>query len=145
METKPWIYYGVFFDDKTQTDLLNFAKQFVSINENWKVFCNHMTIIYNDKSKEKEEMAQALDKFIGNKQNLVIDGIGVSDRAIALSVKDYVTQNKHSHVTIATAPDAKPVESNNITNWYKTKETLPIMGTLDVVMKRINIKRIKKN
>lgn len=138
---KNWIYYGVFFSEKSQEALLNFAKQYVGIPDDWKLFCHHMTIIFNDKSEEKQKMAEALDEFLGNSQSLMITSIGVSDRAIALGVEDYVTQNKRSHITIATAPGAKPVESNDIVNWYKT-DTFYITGKLDVFTKNINIKKL---
>lgn len=127
-----WIYYGVFFSESSQKTLLNLAKEYTGIPDDWKIFCHHMTIIYNDKSQEKQEMAEVLDNFLGNTQSMRIDSIGVSDRAIALGVADYTTQNEHSHITVATAPDAKPVESNNITNWYKLPESFYISGKLDV-------------
>jgi len=130
--SKNWVYYGVFFDKNVQKELLEFAKNYIAIPDGWKVFCHHMTIVFNDKSEEKQEMAEKLDEYLGTKQSITIDGIGVSNRAIALSVKDYVTQNERSHITIATAPDAKPVESNNISNWYKIDEDFSVVGTLDV-------------
>lgn len=139
---KNWIYYGVFFSEKSQEALLNFAKQYVGIPDDWKIFCHHMTIIFNDKSEEKQKMAEALDEFLGNNQSLRITSIGVSDRAIALGVEDYVTQNEHSHITIATAPGAKPVESNNIVNWYKTNEDFYVTGKLDVFTKNVNINKL---
>ena len=137
---KNWIYYGVFFSETSQRALLNLAKEYEAIPDNWKIFCHHMTIVFNDKSQEKQELAEWLDNFLGNSQSLRIDSIGVSDRAIALGVADYVTQNKHSHITVATAPDAKPVESNNITNWYKLPEDFYISGKLDVFRPLTTIK-----
>lgn len=128
---KIWVYYGIFFDKNTQKQLLEFAKNYVGIPDDWKIFCHHMTIIFNDKSTEKQHMAKKLDEYLGSKHIITIDGIGVSDRAIALGVR-FITQNERSHITIATAPDAKPVESNNITNWYKIDEEFSVEGTLDV-------------
>lgn len=126
-----WIYYGIFFDKNTQKQLLKIAKDYVDIPDDWKIFCHHMTIIFNDKSEEKQLIAKKLEAYIGSKHDITIDSIGVSDRAIALGVRFY-TQNEHSHITIATAPDAKPVESNNITNWYNLDQEFSVEGTLDV-------------
>lgn len=137
---KTWIYYGVFFSEKSQRALLNFAKRYIGIPDDWRVFCHHMTIIFNDKSEEKQEMAKALDNFIGHEQSLKITSIGVSDHAIALGVDDYVTQNKRAHITVAAAPGAKPVESNDIENWYSTDEDFYISGKLNVFMGNVNIK-----
>ena len=130
---KNWKYYGVFFSEKTQNTLLRFAKEQVNIPDDWKIFCHHMTIVYNNGSEERQKMADALDYFVGNSQSLMINSIGVSDRAIAFGVADYVTQNAQSHITIATAPGAKPVESNNITKWYKIP-TFYVSGKLDVFL-----------
>ena len=80
-------------------------------------------------------MAESLEQFINKQCTLNVIGIGVSDRAIALAV-DFKTQNKHSHVTVAVAPTAKPVESNYITNWYKFEENFQIRGTYDKVIKK---------
>lgn len=114
-----WKYYGVFFSEKTQNTLLRFAKEYTTIPDDWKIFCHHMTIVYNDGSQERQKMAEAIDHFVGNSQSLMINSIGISDRAIAFGVADYETQNAHSHITVATAPGVKPVESNNITKWIK--------------------------
>ena len=131
---KNWNYYGVFFDEATKEILLNKAKDYVPIPSDWKIFCHHMTIIYNDKSQLKQNIADDLDKYVGVKQSLKINTIGVSDNAIAFGVRDYHTQNEHSHITVATAPGVKPVESNNIKNWYTIKE-FNVEGELNVFVK----------
>jgi len=137
---KNWIYYGVFFSDKTKETILKYTKRWLQANDyyipdNWKIYCDHMTLVYNDKSEEKQKIAETLETFIGNKCSLRVVSVGVSDRAIALGI-DFITQNKNSHVTVAIAPDAKPVESNKITNWYKTDGNFYITGIYDKVSKR---------
>lgn len=130
---KDWKYYGVFFSEKTQNTLLRIAKEMTDIPNDWKIFCHHMTLVYNDGSQERQAMAEAADQFVGKPQTLKINTIGISDRAIAFGVADYTTQNKHSHITIATAPGVKPVESNYITKWYKIPNFY-ISGKLDVFL-----------
>lgn len=117
-----WIYYGVFFSTDTKRFLIERAKDIVDIPEDWKLYCDHMTIIFNDGNEKKEEHAKALDEVLGTYQQLRIVSIGISEEAIAFAVGNYATQNEHSHITIAVAPGSKPVKSNEIKNWT------PIIG-----------------
>ncbi len=119
---KDWIYYGVFFSQQTKNFLIERAKDIVDIPEDWKLYGDHMTIVYNDGVEGKEEKANALDKYLGKYQQLRITSIGISNEAIAFAVGNYVTQNEHSHITIAVAPCSKPVKSNEIKEWT------PILG-----------------
>lgn len=116
---KNWVYYGVFFGQTTKYFLIKKAKEIVDIPENWKLYADHMTIIFNDGDNEKEIVANGLDSVLGKSQQLCVSAIGISEEAIAFEVNNYKTQNKHSHITIATAPGSKPVKSNEIKNWYK--------------------------
>lgn len=117
-----WIYYGVFFSPETKRFLIDRAKDIVDIPEDWKLYGDHMTIIFNDGIEEKNIQAKALDNVLGWKQQLRITSIGISEEAIAFAVGNYATQNKQSHITIAVAPGSKPVKSNEIKNWT------PIIG-----------------
>lgn len=119
---KDWTYYGVFFSQQTKNFLIERAKDIVDIPEDWKLYGDHMTIVYNDGIEGKEEKANALDKYLGKYQQLRITSIGISDEAIAFAVGNYATQNEHSHITIAVAPGSKPVKSNEIKEWT------PILG-----------------
>ena len=54
--------------------------------------------------------------------------LGKSDKALALLVESGLSiQNEHQHITIATAPDAQPKDSNDITNWEPI-QPFPIDG-----------------
>lgn len=117
-----WVYYGVFFSTDTKRFLIERAKDIVDIPEDWKLYGDHMTIIFNDGNEEKNNQAMAIDNILGRKQNLKITSIGISEEAIAFGVSNYETQNEHSHITIAVAPGSKPVKSNEIKNWT------PIIG-----------------
>lgn len=112
-----WIYYGVFFSQQTKNYLIQKAKELVDIPEDWKLYGDHMTIIFNDGIEEKNIQAKALDNVLGWEQQLMINSIGISENAIAFGVSNYNTQNEHSHITIAVAPGSKPVKSNEIKEW----------------------------
>lgn len=117
-----WVYYGVFFSQQMKYFLIERAKDIVDIPEDWKLYGDHMTIIFNDGNEKKAEHVNALDDVLGKFQQLRISSIGISEDAIAFGVSNYKTQNEHSHITIAVAPGSKPVKSNEIKNWT------PIIG-----------------
>lgn len=135
-----WIYYGVFFSEKTKKAIFKYVKTFLNehgydIPSDWKIYCDHMTLVFNDRSEEKQKIAESIDMFIGKYANLRSISVGISDRAIALGI-DFTTQNNHSHVTVAIAPDAKPVESNNITKWIPTNGDFYITGKYDKILRK---------
>lgn len=123
-----WIYYGMFLDDKSKNKLIN---TFASIiPEGWRVIAEHMTVIYNDKSENAEQWASLCEKQVGTTAVLMGTHIGISDRAIALRVIGYQSNNANPHITIAVAPGAKPVESNQITDWQKLETPIYLGATL---------------
>lgn len=129
---KTWIYYGVFFNEKVKELLVKKAKALVNIPDDWNIYADHMTIIYNDGDSSKEEKAAALDLILGEHQPLMITSIGATNEAVAFGVSNYATQNEHAHITIATAPGIKPVRSNSIKKWMPIN-TFYVTGTLKKV------------
>lgn len=75
--------------------------------------------------------------MLGQETDLTVEAVGQSDRALAVKVKcaKFGCVNKVPHITIAVAPDAKPVESNFIPEWraLPEKDRLQLHGTLDEV------------
>ena len=134
-----WHYYGIFFNEKTRDLLYRTASQYLDLPfmfekynfdiNTWKKYCDHVTIVYNDGNPEKQKLANSLQHLIGTSESMLVTHMGVSDRAVAFKV-DYKTTNKISHVTIAVAPNAKPVESNYITDWEDV-QPFYITGKLD--------------
>lgn len=124
-----WIYYGIFFNEDTISLIRDYAERLVGIPEDWDLYGDHMTIVFNDGSPEKQAWAESLNNRIGEKVDLKIEMIGVSDNAIAFGVSGFDTQNKHPHVTVAVSPGTKPVASNFITRWGPVCE-MSLRGTL---------------
>lgn len=65
------------------------------------------------------------------KHNIIIDAIGISGKTMAFRVifpkKSHVSSfNEMPHITICTFNGGKPVESNNITEWYPFNEPVEI-------------------
>lgn len=133
---KNWNYYGVFFDSNTREKLVHKANEINEIPDDWILYADHMTIVYNDGDENKQKRADELSSELGNPVQLHINSIGISDEAIAFGIDNFNTQNKQPHVTIATAPNSKPVKSNEITKW------LPIEGFY--VIGKVNFKPKRK-
>lgn len=130
---KDWIYVGAFLDDKTRELILNKYKDFIP--EGWKLYADHTTFAFNNASPLAKVIYEHYKASVGAEVELISVGLGKSDRAVALELsKDgFETVNRVMHITLAVAPDAKPVESNNITDWE------PIGSNNDVIQARIGV------
>lgn len=128
-----WIYYGAFLGGPAKEKLLEYVENYVGIDDSWKVYCDHMTIIYNDGSENAQEWANNCKNLINQKAMLKVTHIGVSDRAIAVKVSGFASNNANPHITVAVAPGAKPVESNQITNWYPVEDDIEVSATINAV------------
>ena len=128
-----WIYFGVFLDENSKKEILEKANKEYDIPEDWKIFADHMTIVFND-GKIDENYISSLEEQLGEEVELKITSVGKSLEAIAFGV-DYKTSNKQSHITIACAPGIKPVRSNYISLWKNIPEFI-VKGKIDVVRPR---------
>lgn len=138
METINWIYFGVFIDDMSKKKNLQAIKENnVVIPEEWKMFNHHLTIAFNNKTEDAQNLYNVYKHTLGNVISITVDGIGVSDDAIAMRVNfNNPIANKIPHITIATPPNGKPVNSNKITKWFDI-EPYEIKGTITALTKCI--------
>ena len=89
---KKWIYFGVFLDSISKAKNLSALEtNGIVIPNDWKRFNHHMTIAFNDGSKEVYDLYKYYQIYLENPSmetdiTLTINGIGVSDDAIALRV-----------------------------------------------------------
>ena len=130
MEDK-WIYVGIFLNEISKKRL----KKFYTIPEGWKEYFDHMTVVYNDGSQTAKDIYSVCKKLEGKNFRLQISGSGISDKAYAVSVNTPAglpSGNKINHITLATSPSGKPVDSNYIENWSKINKDLFVTGTLKV-------------
>ena len=127
-----WVYFGIFLDD-TSTKLLKEKFEKI-IPKDWKLFCHHMTISFNNKSSEANDCLNHYQDRIGENINIIATHLGMSDDAIAVRIayKDKTT-NKIPHITIATPKNGKPVNSNFIKEWKLLKEPIQLSGIIKIV------------
>ena len=106
------LYSAVVLDKASHNKLIDqFA---LEIPEGWKTYAHHMTITMGE-LKDKTD--------IGKEVILKVTKVGLSDMAIAVQVEGYQSKNDIPHVTLAVnaLKNAKPVMSNQITNWQDIK------------------------
>lgn len=122
------MYWCLALSEETKNKLLKIAKTFDLIPEGWNIYADHITLIHSS-SKNFELAHKLLSNFEGHGVMFHLLGAGISDKAVAFRVNT-VTANKVSHITIATAPDANPVESNYIEKWDRLYCDEEFYGTL---------------
>lgn len=136
MENKKdnWIYFGVFLDEESKNKLYKTMEP--KIPEDWKIFCHHMTIAFNNKTESAENLYNKYKQFFGEKINITATHFGRTMEAMAVNVDfDGETLNKYPHVTVATSEIGKPVESNFITVWKTLESPIQLTGILNAFYK----------
>lgn len=99
-------YSAVVLNDESHKFLANIFQY--NIPSNWILVAHHMTISFG-KAVE--------DEYVGKNVTLQAYEYGKSDKAMAIKVRGFKSDNKIPHITIAVSPDGKPVMSNDITDW----------------------------
>ena len=110
------MYYGLKFTKETKAKIMKVFNTFFDLDNDWTVYCDHITIIHSS-HKDWYTASKLLYNFGGHKVLFRIVGVGYNDNVMALQVTT-MTANETSHITIATRDGHKPVESNEIKNWY---------------------------
>lgn len=117
-------YYGILLDAESHETLKN---KFV-IPLGWKIFAHHTTILH--RSRHSDEMQEWTEAHLGDVVTLTVTKWGASDNAMAVEVAgDFRCINAHPHVTIATSPTGKAVDSNFIEDWHST-ESFTLTGKI---------------
>ena len=109
------MYWALKLTTDTKDKLILMLPEKVIIPANWTRHLDHITLIHS-KNVTREVWDAAfliLDNFICPKSEFRITGYAKNDSVIALRV-DTRSMNHQSHITVATAPGHKPVESNDI-------------------------------
>ena len=111
------MYYALKFSQETKNRLLKVFNTFFDIDDDWKVYCDHITLIHSS-HKEWYTASKLLYNFKGHSVQFSLTRVGYNDNVIAFEV-DILTANEHSHITIACKNGHKPVESNQISRWER--------------------------
>lgn len=132
------MYSAVLLDEKSQEKLREWAlsdkadirvghiRLPIHVRDNgWKMVCHHMTIKFPG-------TPEFVKPYLDSKQNLEAIAVGVSDKAIAVRVIGFPSENKIPHITVAVnvAGGGKPFDSNKITSWKTLPTPLKLSGTV---------------
>lgn len=130
------LYIAVVLNNESQQKLKNIGQEFLkNSNKSVKWFCHHMTIAF--KNDLNDGIINFTEKHLGEDYVLVANRIGLSEKAMAVSVETNApSNNKIKHVTIAVFPEnnGKPYDSNFITEW-KDIEPVVLHGNISVIRK----------
>lgn len=122
---KPAINYSaVVLDDKSREKLLTKFH----IPEGWEKICRHMIINIGNIKPE-------LEHYLGLKVGINVEAIGISDKAMAIKISGFPTEDTTPHITLAinTTEGGKPADSNLITNWQAINHPFRITGIVTEV------------
>lgn len=130
-------YTGFVLDEASRRNLLNvFAELvrglehvgFTQRNAQGEALCHHMTInLGNARPEDRAHLNQPV--------MLVVDGYGVSEKAVALRVKSWSVpvqcKNANPHITLLVHPGngGKPKDSDAISEWMAVT-TMTVQGTM---------------
>ena len=132
------MYSAVVLDEKSQLALSAWADKNVKVNHirlpilirdnGWKMICHHMTIKYPG-------TPEYVRQYIDTDQKLEVTHVGVSDKAVAVRVVGFHSENKIPHITVAVNVNGggKPVDSNRIVNWVSVENGPKLKGTVKEV------------
>jgi hypothetical protein len=106
-------YSAVVLTNKSQQLLINKFRSVIP--EDWKIYADHMTIIFG---AGLNAVNKSMD--LGKSVDLKILKLGISDKVIAVNVEGYISTNKMPHITLAVNVNdgGKPFMSNNIKDWF---------------------------
>ncbi len=138
-----WQYYGLFIDKETHDKLIDVLVDYHwigTLNDSEREYLDHCTLLHKSQASTPSGhplmgLLNSLLKKGDIKHNIIINAVGISERAMAFRVilpkKSRVSSlNEMPHITICTFNGGRPVESNNITKWYPLDEPIEIETTL---------------
>jgi hypothetical protein len=114
------MYLAVVLTKKSQKQLFSYIDEIVEIPPYWKRIGHHTTVIFKGIKNTLNIGFFPNNVSIGMKVKLVVIGWKMDEKAIAVSVltnpapEDLRTENIIPHITVATAPEVKPVYSNEL-------------------------------
>ena len=137
---KNFEYIGLFLTEESKAELKTWL-----INSNYqpeilkseKEYLDHCTLLHKSQRTShfllEDTLSTALIMYGSIIESIKIDGIGISDKAMAFRVvyPSNLCANKIPHITICTFNGGKPVDSNMITEW---KDIEPI--TVEVKLEK---------
>jgi hypothetical protein len=113
-------YYGLFVKQEEKDRLKEIVNRVST--DSYKEFLDHLTLLHRKHCTSDvyfDGIIEYYELLLGEDFPIVVNGIGISDKAIAFRVSycPLYCANVIPHITIGTFENGKPVDSNKITNW----------------------------
>lgn len=124
---KDFEYYGLFLTEESKAELKTWL-----INSNYQLeilnsereYLDHCTLLHKSQLVwDNSNLHDFLLHIVGEEFRIRVNGIGISDKALAFRVEIFPLKSANitPHITICTFNGGKPVDSNNITEWKDIK------------------------
>lgn len=134
-DNKKWQYYGLFIMPECRKQIYEYlsyahSKWHEKFDNIGRVYLEHCTLLhctqYNLNDVKSVMIKRRLDFLLNNNKIMFevnVGKIGISEKTMAFQIVDtpvipHICYNKIPHITIGTFEHGKPVDSNNIENWY---------------------------
>ena len=119
-------YAGIFLDKESSEKLKSLIPDWLKCQPRYREIKNeHVTIFFH--TDMPESMVEYAEKSEGKPHSIEIDGIGLSNKVIAVRVKscrndvngeETPSTNKRRHITLTVFNNGRPVMSNLIDTWF---------------------------
>lgn len=122
-------YFGLFLDEPARNKLMqviigNPIICNIVFQRGSTIYLDHCTLLH--RNQNEDVMAMVLQKHLDDSFRLIVNKIGISEKAIAFGVElgsDILPcANAKPHITICTINQGKPVDSNSIATWIPISE-----------------------
>jgi len=141
------MYSAILLDEKSQLTLSAWADNNIKINavrlpivvrdNGWKMICHHMTIKFGGTPEfAKKYLEEPLKST--TEQKLEVTHYGVSDKAVAVRVVGFHSENKIPHITVAVNAKGggEAVDSNKITEWFSVEKGPTLKGQVKELQRK---------
>lgn len=127
---RPISYTAIVLSDRSKDRLKKALGDLIP--DGWEEIIHHMTVNMGEANPEHI-------KFLNFPINLFATHIGLTDKAIAVAVEGFDSNNKTPHITLAVnrKDGGKPVHSNEIKEWKPLRKKIMINGDLTEVPYKI--------
>lgn len=144
MKMDKWLYYAFQLSESSKRQLHEYVSTQLSEQLQWmdKLYLDHCTLLH--RSQYNNERAVLIKKRLDlllrtgkTRFTLQVNKVGVSYQAMAFklvksSFLSYVCFNQIPHITIGTTYRGKPVDSNQITDWFDMGCTIGVEVELKI-------------
>ena len=132
-DEKPIQYSAVILEESSRQRLLRAIKMMgIEIPDDWEIIAHHVTIAFGQKIPDE---FTRMNTYLGGKVDFMAETVAMDENVIAVGVSGVESLNEIPHITVAVnrPAGAKPVMSNDLTDWKPLKRPLRLIGKVEEV------------